>query len=273
MTAEKIKAVADFYRTRTLEISKAMSRLNKEKELLNNQISDTRMMLTEYNFVENQRSNQVIVLLDSDKAQTINGTLKYQVSDCGWAPTYDLSVMDINQPINLKYKAQVYNNTGNEWKNVELVLSTSDPTLSAAAPILNPFFITYNEYIADKRQKFVQPAKFQSQTRTEVMNEINMANQRAYDNYYLDEESGKDAKVSEFNKNLEVKQVATVQMKTLELSELTAEFQIPHQFSCPSDARPYIVEIKDLTIPASFAHITVPKLDQGAFLLAKIVGW
>lgn len=271
LTADKIKAVADFYRNRTLEISKAMSRLNKEKEFLTARIGETRILLTEFNFIENQRSNQVIVLLDSDKAQTINGILKYQVSDCGWAPTYDLSVMDINQPINLKYKAQIYNNTGNEWKNVELVLSTSDPSLSATAPLLNPFFITYSEYLADKRQKFVQPAREQAQSRTVLMNEINMANQRAYDNYYLEEE-GKFAKSGE-NKNLEVKQVATVQMKTLELSDLNAEFPIPHSFSCPSDARPYLVEIKDLTIPASFAHITVPKLDQGAFLLAKIVGW
>jgi uncharacterized protein (TIGR02231 family) len=34
-----------------------------------------------------------------------------------------------------------------------------------------------------------------------------------------------------------------------------------------------LVEIKEIDIPATFTHISVPKLDQGAFLLANIVGW
>lgn len=275
LTAEKIKAVADYYRTRTLEINRTVSKLTKEQEYLNARIYDTRLQLTEFNFIENQRSNQVIILVDSDKPESIHTTLKYQVSDCGWAPTYDLSVQDINQPVNLKYKAQVYNNTGNEWKQVELTLSTSDPLMSAASPLLNPFYITYGNMVEEERQKYIQPTKKITQSRAEVMNEINMANQRAYDNYYLD---GSDQKVdsrwkNENSKVLEVKKVTTVAMKTIELSDLNAEFNIPHVFSCPTDAKPYTVEIKDLTIPATFAHISVPKLDQGAFLIAKIVGW
>jgi len=67
--------------------------------------------------------------------------------------------------------------------------------------------------------------------------------------------------------------VSTVAMKQIEISELTAEFQITAPFSCPADSKPYLVDIKEITIPATFTHVSIPKLDQGAFLIANIVGW
>ena len=66
---------------------------------------------------------------------------------------------------------------------------------------------------------------------------------------------------------------STVRMKQIEISELTAEFSIANTFSCPSDSKPYMVDIKEISIPATFTHVSIPKLDQGAFLLANIVGW
>lgn len=277
LTIDQIKAAGEYYRTRTFEINKTVTKIKKEQDILSAKISDTRFQLTELNYTENQRSNQVIVLIDADNNTDISGTLKYLVSDCGWAATYDLSATDLNQPINLKYKAQVYNNTGNEWKNVILTLSTSDPLLSAASPVLNPFYIRYGEQAEYTKKSYVQPIQQKADYRNEVMNEINMANQRAYDNYVLDQKVtentagflGSDG----FGGKNEGKKVSTVAMKQIEISDLNAEFVITHPFSCPTDAKPYIVEIKEINMPATFTHVSIPKLDQGSFLLANIVGW
>ena len=64
-----------------------------------------------------------------------------------------------------------------------------------------------------------------------------------------------------------------VQMKNIEISELTTEFEIKNRFSCPSDAKPYMVDVKDMNLDATFSYITVPKLDRAAFLLAHIADW
>jgi uncharacterized protein (TIGR02231 family) len=34
-----------------------------------------------------------------------------------------------------------------------------------------------------------------------------------------------------------------------------------------------MVDVKEMNLDATFSHITVPKLDNGAFLMAHIVGW
>lgn len=285
LTVAQIKEAADFYRTRTLEINNKLSKLRKEQQKLSELIEKTRYQLVELNFNENQRSNQVIVLVDTDEAVSMNSTLKYLVSDCGWAANYDLSATDLNQKINLKYKAQVYNNTGSDWTNVDLILSTGDPRLSASHPELSPWYLNY--YEASKlsgKKSYYAPQVTQEDYRQQAQSNIDWANQRAYDNYILDDEKIQiDNQFNvginnpqQFGKAEEIMRQlgnATVAMRQIEISELTAEFIIPNKFSCPSDAKPYMVDVKDMNIDATFSHITVPKLDNGAFLLAHIVGW
>lgn len=275
----QIKEAASYYRTRTLEINKEISKLNKEAIQIQAFLENIRFQLTELNFNENQRSNQVIVLIDVEQAQRFTCQLSYLVSDCGWAATYDLSASDLSQKINLKYKAKVYNNTGNSWENVDLVLSTADPRLSASQPILEPWFLSYYGGKSNLKSKSEYvPQIYQQDYRSEVSENLNMANQRAYDNYMLDkDERGLiQGRTMDFErKNLEEKKIQkpTIGMKQIEISELTTEFSIATKFSCPSDSKPYIVEIKEMNLDALFTHVTVPKLDNGTFLLANIVGW
>jgi prefoldin subunit 5 len=280
ITVAQIKEAGEFYRKRTLEINQAITKLKKEKRRLSETVETLRFQLVELNYNENQRSNQVVVLLDSDETKAIETSLKYLVSDCGWAATYDLSAIDINQKINLKYKAQVYNNTGNDWKDVVLTLSTGDPNLSASHPELSPWYLNYYTaaYSETKSSNnYYSPQAVQQDYRQEVTSNINIANQRAYDNYYTLDDTEKMNEQLSWNKlELSKNQVVgngTVQMRQIEISELTTEFKIEHKFSCPTDAKPYMVNVKEMDLDATFSHITVPKLDKAAFLMANIVGW
>jgi len=278
LTVAQIKEAGEFYRTRTLEINKALSKLRKDQQKVNELIENTRYQLIELNFDENQRSNQIVVLIDASEAQSLKSTLKYLVSDCGWAANYDLSALDLNQKINLKYKAQVYNNTGSDWTDVDLILSTGDPKLSASHPVMSPWYLNYSEVSKlSGKKSYYAPQVVQQNYRQEAQTNINVANQWAYDNYVLDSEQREKNGSKKFvdlgliqNQNM---QNSNVQMRQIEISELTAEFIIPSKFSCPSDAKPYMVDVKEMNLDATFSHITVPKLDNGAFLMAHIVGW
>ena len=284
LTVAQIKEAAEFYRTRTLEINRQITKLNKEKNALNNQIELLRFQLTELNFNENQRSNQVIVLVDCDASVNANCNLSYLVSDCGWAATYDLAATDLNQKINLKYKARIYNNTGNAWDNVDLILSTADPKLSASQPNLQPWYLDfYNLGVQSKSsggKGYYAPQAYEETFRQQAENNLNIANQRVFDNYILgkdDEQSNNEQlgwKMDGLTRLNERKvQKPVVAMKQIEISELTTEFVIENKFSCPTDGKPYSVDVKEMNLDATFTHVTIPKLDNGAFLIANIVGW
>ena len=276
LTVDQIRDAADFFRERTLKINRKISSLRKEQRKNRGAVEDTRHQLIELNYNENQRSNQVIILIDSERAESISTKLKYLVSDCGWAATYDLSANDLSEKINLKYKAKVYNNTGNEWKNVDLSLSTADPQLSASHPELSPWYLSASAYhLGKKKAKYYAPQANQTDYRSSVVSSLNIANQRAYDNYMIDDDKNKGRFGNGFTR-AEVQQVSNlpkVQMKQIEISELSTEFDIASKFSCPADAKPYTVEVKEVNLDATFSHITVPKLDRSVFLMANIVGW
>ncbi|MDX2360452.1 MAG: DUF4139 domain-containing protein [Crocinitomicaceae bacterium] len=281
LTVDNIREAADFYRTRTLEINKEITKLNKRKRKLTKAIEDTRFQLVELNYDENQRSNQVIVLLDVPKTHTVQSSLNYLVTDCGWAATYDLSAADLQQKINLKYKAQVYNNTGNSWKDVDLMLSTGDPHLSASHPELSPWLLSYyggEGFLSSGRSNaYVAPSVIQAEYRDDAISNINEANRRAYDNYYVTNEQDEADNLFNFNANILVQDQTVsnpqAQFEQIEISELSTEFVIEAKFSCPSDAKPYMVNVKEHELEATFSHVSVPKMDRSAFLLAHIVGW
>jgi hypothetical protein len=53
LTVEQLKSAAEYYRVRTFEINKQLSKITKDKRILNEQISETRLQLTELNYNEN----------------------------------------------------------------------------------------------------------------------------------------------------------------------------------------------------------------------------
>lgn len=278
LTVEEIQAAADFYHKRTLEIKRALSRLQKENRALGIDAENIRYQLVELNYDENQRSNQVIVLLDVAEEKSYDTELKYLVTDCGWAASYDLSAEDIDQQVNLIYKAQVYNNTGTAWEDVKLTLSTADPRLSAAFPELKPWYLTYQSYARYKkgRMEYYMPQSMDKDYRQMANSDLNLANQRVYDNYYLGDEMEQRNMLEDNSFKLQQKldpQRGQVEIKQIQISELSTEFDIEERFSCPSDAKPYTVNVRDYHLDATFSHITIPKLDRSAFLLAHITGW
>ncbi len=169
LTVEELSAMAAYYRKHMMEINKATTEYDvqtREKNALKYRYEN---QLAELNYKESVKCNQIIVIVDSEFAKTVNVDLKYIVSNCGWQANYDLLAKNLKDNITLKYKAKVYNNTGNDWSNVNQFLSTSDPNLSASAPTLSPWYLNYsslrnqtrddyegNEYVVPQNRGFKQ---------------------------------------------------------------------------------------------------------------------
>ena len=63
--------------------------------------------------------------------------------NAGWYPSYDIRVDDITKPVNMFYKANVFQNTGVTWKDVKLSFSNATPWVSGDVPVLYPWFVDY----------------------------------------------------------------------------------------------------------------------------------
>lgn len=108
----------------------------KEKELqrVSNELLQKRIR-------QSQIEGQVHVLVNSPTAKKVNFTLKYTVDDAGWSPVYDIKMNGLNKPLQISYKANVFQATGSNWKDVKLILNSGNPSSSLNEPNLRPFEI------------------------------------------------------------------------------------------------------------------------------------
>ncbi len=66
------------------------------------------------------------------------------MNNAGWFPSYDIRAKNINEPVQLIYKANVKQDTKIDWTNVKLKFSSADPNVSGVAPELQTYYLNYN---------------------------------------------------------------------------------------------------------------------------------
>ena len=99
--------------------------------------------MAELNNTPEKEQGEIKIKFDAPIASKLNLIVTYQVEDAGWIPNYDIKSKDINTPLSLSYKAHVYQKTGNDWNNVNIILSTGNPTINVAKPNLSTKYLNY----------------------------------------------------------------------------------------------------------------------------------
>ena len=94
----------------------------------------------------------VIVETVGCAANSAKVEVEYVVQNARWAPVYDLRTAKDAQSVELVYRAEVLQQTRENWNDVELMLSTAQPQLGAQGPDPYSQWVTVKE--ASKGQRF-----------------------------------------------------------------------------------------------------------------------
>ncbi len=156
---DKLKAFAAYYRTRKTELNQAINSARIEIADIDSEISSISKQLAELNVSEDIKTGEIGLKLHSESPTNIDLIITYNISNAGWFPIYDIKADKINNPINLEYKAHVFQNSGCDWENVKLILSTGDPNTNNLKPNLDTKYLN-----------FVNPYSYQSQRATKRYN-------------------------------------------------------------------------------------------------------
>lgn len=250
LTASQLMAVNDYVRER-LKVTKTNWLAQQEKLVaINEELSKQRQQLQQLQAQAPRPTSEVVVEISSPAEVNASFTLSCFVPNAGWIAAYDLRAKSVGQPIELLMKAQVTNNTGEDWSKVALSLSSGNPTLGGVMPQLYPWTIQFPRPVqrlsaAPGRSRALMdgapaPAANESTSRKDMLEEM-------------------DAEFTVSN---------TVAYRTT-----TTEFVIETPFTIPSDGKAHTVGVKSHSIPASYKHYATPKLDKDAFLYARTTGW
>ncbi len=136
-----LKASADFYRTRLVEIREGVLKLIMENDELQQQYQELNRELNKASNQINKVSSTVLVAIESKTGGKIKLNLSYFINSAGWSPLYDFRYKSINDPLTLVYQANVFQNSGENWDNVMLTLSNNKPAVQASNPILRRWYL------------------------------------------------------------------------------------------------------------------------------------
>lgn len=139
LSSTELNELLTLYRTNLSALLNKRNALRKEIQKLNSDLRDIQQQINESGQVERSRFVEVVAEIQSETAQTLDFDLTYLVYNAGWTPTYDIRSKDISSPMEISYKANIYQNTGIDWKDVTFTINSGDPSSSAIKPELNPF--------------------------------------------------------------------------------------------------------------------------------------
>lgn len=139
-----LKEAADFFRLRLAEIKKKQWDVKQAVRRLQEQEAQINAQLVTLKNRKDQPTSEITVAVSCKNPTSAKLILSYLVNEAGWRPTYDVRVKDIANPIAIVYKANVSQNSGEDWKNVKLTISTGNPSQSGSRPVLNPWHLGYN---------------------------------------------------------------------------------------------------------------------------------
>jgi hypothetical protein len=143
LTLSQLQSINEYLRGRQEALATKRLEIKHTLATLNEQLGKVKLQLAQVQGKRTRPTSEVVVEVSANAPVNAGITLKYMVRSAGWNPSYDIRVSDITKPMELTYKAQVYQSTGEDWDNVQLTLSSGDPNKDAIMPTIYPWRLDF----------------------------------------------------------------------------------------------------------------------------------
>ena len=144
LSVEMIKEMSNYYRNRVTEIKNAIYKQQLLLAELHKTIADHQNELLKLDDSKKEQRGEITLKLNAQKPANLVLKFKYHIKNAGWFPLYDIRATNTSSPIEFSYKANVYQQSGTDWDNVNVVLSTGDPNTNNIKPELFPKYLNFN---------------------------------------------------------------------------------------------------------------------------------
>jgi uncharacterized protein (TIGR02231 family) len=157
-----------------------------------------------------------------------------------WIPTYNLYVNKLNEPLTLRLKGNILQNTGLDFKNVSLRFVSRKVKDNVKIPSLTDWYLRTNKYNKSDND------------------EDNALKPKALNSYSRESEE------------LSTLYIDGVAKGKIEENMLSLEYELKSKYTINNGTNDYRIDLNDQDINASFSHFAIPKLSNEAYLVANV---
>ncbi len=225
--------------TKTTQTNRKIRSLKKELNRLNREFGQISQNTKKW-------TQSIIVDVDVKTAGNLTVDVSYLVYNAKWLPRYDARTNLNKNEIELIAFGLVNQNTGEDWKNIKLTLSTAEPTLYGRMPEVSPWIINP---IAPRRQR-VQKNKTMY-ARNDMMDGILAFSEKS------------------ISEDKELRKTKTAFAGSIKKG-LSVIYELPTPATILSDGSENKLPISSQILKATFSYFTYPKAQQLAYLNSKV---
>jgi uncharacterized protein (TIGR02231 family) len=251
------------YHKHNMELEDKIAQLKKELELLTRKRK-------ELDAGRSRTEREAVLYVSNEAKKKASIELSYLVNGANWNPQYNLRANPKQSNVLIEYNAVVNQTSGENWDGVALSLSTAEPTMVSAPPILDPMLVSLSapaQTQQAEQQVLVQLDNVRRQVQLRKynikkgiaanvdLNELAISNQG-----FVLQASGQQVK--EFQK-----QLAVIARK----EGVSVTYNLPGRLSLPSRSDQQLVTIATVSAEADFTLIATPILTDYVYLQAELL--
>ncbi len=239
LAVEKWTALIAFYRTRLDSLDREKQAAEQEQKSIRGKLDKINSKIQDSNAMLGKSKKQVEILFYCGGGGKNTIRLSYIVYNAGWLPVYDLRVDKDEKKVSLSYFGMIRQNTGENWDNTAISLSTAKPYAGGNQPELSAWYI-------DEARRYPEISSLEE--KSEAPKKSGMKDEITRD--YKEQ-------APIINEGAQVDTGAT-----------SVDFQIGGRSTIDSDNVPHKLGILETAFDAAFHYSAVPKLSPYAYLKA-----
>ena len=255
-TTAELNEAMGFVGSNTVKVEDQQRDIEQEKQVIKEQMDALKRKRQEATGSYRKESKTVEVAVETAKEGKLTLDLSGVVNQATWEPGYDVRLAQDGASAELTYRAQVRQQTGEDWNNVPLTLSTARPASGGAPPTLYPWRISFY-----RPMPMAMPAAAPMRSYKKAAKPMMAENMKA--DMAMEEEAP-------------APEPAAFQTAQAAAEGTSIAFKIPKPVDIPSDNTRHSTVIALEKLPVSTEYGTVPKLSPVAYLTAELVnkaGW
>lgn len=312
LTTAEITQNLDYYNNKAAALEKSIYDDNLKKTELSQKLTNLQAQLLQEQGKKGVFNGILNLNLVASYATNATVTVSYFTSQARWVPFYDMVVADVSKPVKLKGRSKVSQNTGIDWNNVNITLSTATPSKTKDAPVFDTWFLdfVYNNYgyYGGKNKRMSNAIAYATaESKDDIVEEQALSNVQIrgvasvssmQQILYVVDGVPYDGDISEISPNSiasmtvlkdaeattlygargagGVVLITTKKMEdyiAVEEKNIAMEYKIDLPYTIPGNGKEQIIDLKDYSLSPEYKFYAAPKLDQNAFLVADFKDW
>ncbi|MDD2897377.1 MAG: mucoidy inhibitor MuiA family protein [Desulfuromonadaceae bacterium] len=244
-TSAELQDAATFVGTGITKAEEQNREIEFDSAAIKDKINALRRQQREATGSGKKESKTVEVAVEIAREGTLKLSLLSLTSQANWEPSYDVRLATDARTAELTFRATVHQQSGEDWDNVDLTLSTAHPAAGGAPPELYPWLISLYrpQPMMPKTMPAAPTLMYSRAGKADIMQ--------------MESSAAEEAPAA----------FATAQVNN---EQTSVSFHVPHTLNVPSDGSRHGTVVSVVQLPVSMEYLALPKLSPSVFLRSEM---